>query len=48
MKVWVVMGTEDDGEYGERYVSCVFDTKEKADAYVAKGWAMTAHEFEVE
>lgn len=29
-RVWVVMGTEDDGEYGHRYISCVFDSPEKA------------------
>lgn len=47
MKVWVVMGMEDDGADGYRYVSAVFDSAEKAEAYVAKGWALTAEEFEV-
>lgn len=49
MKVWVVIGTEDDDTMsGCRYVSSVFDSEEKANAYAAEtGWAMSVEEFDV-
>lgn len=47
MKVWVVTGIEDDGGDGYRYVSCVFDSEEKAKAYVDKGWGLNAEAFDV-
>lgn len=47
-KVWVVLATEDDdSESGQRYLSDVFDTAEKANAYAAIGWAMDVDEAEV-
>jgi len=47
MKVWVVLGEEGE-EGGYRYVSAVFDSEEKAAAYVANGWGLDAVECEVE
>lgn len=49
MKVWVVTATEDDDtSSGWRYVSSVFDSAEKANAYARDGWAMSVEEFDVQ
>lgn len=48
MKVWVVLGTEDDGtDSGYRYVSHVFDSAEKAAEYESQPWYVV-EEMEIE
>lgn len=47
-KVWVVLGTEDDGEFGRPYVSAVFDTEPKAVAHANTIWGGTVQDFEVQ
>ncbi len=48
MKVWVVLGTEeDDSESGYRYISGIYFDETKARKYAEDGWAMTVEEYEV-
>ena len=45
-KVWVVLATEGESDY--RYLSSVYDSAEKAEAYAGANWGMDAEEAEVQ
>ncbi|MCG7596344.1 hypothetical protein [Mycobacterium sp. PSTR-4-N] len=45
-KVWVVLASSDEGD--DRYLSSVYDSEDKANAYVDRGWGMDAEEAEVQ